>query len=546
MLYFFALCADNTTGDFMYKRAITAFFLFCICLGMLCVKLFTLSFKVDAAEHIQSHCKKITLDNLRLPMLDCNGELLCNYETESFVAVKPTYDILPELREILPRQELASLAQTIAHQSPAYAKLSGAVELNNLNAITLKKYVRYPDGKFLCHLTGYVNSDGAGVSGIEKAFDTTLKTDIPLYAGFPCSADGQIIAGAKIETEPLYYSEKCGIKLTIDKKIQLATEEALENSTIKKGAVLVCDTKTGAIKALASVPFFDKNNVASSLEDDNAPLVNRALSAYPVGSVFKAAVAAAALEYGISPAFSMKCTGSYTVDGKVFHCNNGTAHGVVDMQKALVCSCNCYFIKLTQQMGHKPLLELAGILGYGKSFEIAKNLFASEGNLPTAEKLRSTGQLALFSFGQGTLTATTIQIANTFTAIGNNGQYTEPYVVENLTDAKGRELYRFTPKAPIRAFSEETAQKLTKMLKSVVKEGTAKNAQSELFESAGKTATAQTGTFNPDKSEKLCTWFGGFFPADDPKYTVVILNEEGTTGGEDCAPVFKEIAEKIF
>lgn len=546
MLYFFALCADNTTGDYMYKRAVTAFFLFCICLGMLCIKLFTLSFKIDAAAHIESHSKKITLDYLRLPMLDCNGELLCNYETENFVAAKPLYDVLPVFREILSKSDLKTVAETIAHGSPVCVKVKNSEEQNDLNMVTLKKYVRYPDGTFLSHLTGYVNSDGDGVSGIEKAFNTSLKTDISLCASFPCSADGQIIMGAKIETEPLYYSKNCGIKLTIDKKIQLVAEDAMKNSDIKKGAVLVCETETGAIKALASVPFFDKNNVAVSLEDDEAPLVNRALSAYPVGSVFKAAVAAAALENGIPPAFSFKCKGSYTVDGKVFHCNNGTAHGVVDMEKALVRSCNCYFIKLTQQMGYKPLLELSGILGYGKSFEIAKNLFASEGNLPTADKLRSTGQQALFSFGQGTLTATTIQIANTFTAIGNKGQYTEPYVVENLTDAKGRELYRFTPKAPIRAFSEETAQNLTKMLKSVVKDGTAKNAQSELFESAGKTATAQTGTFNPDKSEKLCTWFGGFFPADDPKYTVVILKEEGTTGGEDCAPVFKEIAEKIF
>lgn len=546
MLHFFFLQVNNIFGDYMTKRASAAFFVFCMILGILCLRLYTLSVRVDAVKHTQDHYKKITLDYLRLPIYDCRGELLCNKETEKYVVARPVSDSLSVLRKILPEKEFVSASQSIAKGNPVCRKIEDDILISNKNIITLRKYVRYSENASSVHLLGYTDIDGTGVSGIEKALDEYLKTDVPLYAGFDCDANGHIMTGSKIITDSLYNSSTGGVRLTIDSRIQQIVEKALEKSDIKKGAVLICSTKSGAIRAMASVPGFNSSDISESLSDTDSPLVNRAISPYPVGSVFKAVVAAAALDNGIAADYSINCTGSIKVDDRTFHCNNNTAHGVVDMQKALTCSCNCYFVKLAQTIGYRPILETAGILGYGKAFTLAENYNTVSGNLPTAENLHSSGQLALFSFGQGTLSATTIQIANTFSAIGNNGEYIEPYVVTYGTDADGKKIYEFNPKPPIRVISEESAVILKNMLKVVVKEGTAKNAQTEYFESAGKTATAQTGVFNADKTEKLCTWFGGFFPADNPKYTVVILKEDGTTGGEDCAPIFRNIAEEIY
>ncbi len=546
MLHFFLFTADTIHGDFMSKRAAAAFFMFCIISGVMCLRLYSLSVKVDAANHIQSHSKKITVDCLRLPIYDCNDKRLCSCETENYIAAKPLPENLSVLREVLTEDEFKAAAETMAKGSPVCVKTSENININNINAVTLRKYKRYSPNGSLVHLIGYTDSDGAGVTGIEKAFDYLLRTDRTLYAGFVCDANGHIMAGSQIETDTLYNLSTGGIRLTIDKQVQRAAEDALKNSDIKKGAVLICKTKTGGILAMASVPLFEPDNVEKSLNDKNSPLVNRALSAYPVGSVFKAVVAAAALDNGISQDYSFECTGSIKVDDRVFSCNGHTSHGMVDMQKALTCSCNCYFIKLAREIGYRPVLEAARVLGFGTPFEIAQNIFSSAGTVPSAEKLHSSGQLALFSFGQGTLTATTIQIANVFSAIGNGGVYAEPYAVNYAADVSGKKIYEFKPKAPVRAFSGESAEQLKNMLKNVVRDGTAQNAHSELFESAGKTATAQTGVFNSDKTEKLCTWFGGFFPADNPEYTVVILKEDGTTGGEDCAPVFKEIAERIY
>lgn len=546
MLHFFYFTADNNHGDYMAKRACASLIIFFICLAGLCVRLYALSAGFDYDGYKDTHYERLVVDYLRLPITDCKGEPFCNCVTENYIAVRPVSDSLPVLREILPEDKFTDAARSAAQGRPFYFRAENTAGINNNDFITLKKYVRYSDGGALTHLTGYVDSDGNGVSGIEKAYDSYLKTDIPLYAAFSCDARGRVIAGSPIETGEEYNGSRGEVRLTADKKIQEAVESVLEKSDIKKGAVLVTDTKTGAVKAMASVPVYDRNDVAPSLEREDSPMINRAVSAYPVGSVFKAAVAAAALEYGVSPDFAIECTGSVTVDGRVFSCSGHTAHGYVDMQKALSRSCNCYFIRLAQETGYRPVLECARVLGFGESVELAENYVTPSGSVPTAQSLHSSGQLALFSFGQGMFTASTVQVANLFSAIGNKGLYTAPYAVESVRDKTGKEISKHTAKAPIRAISGETAGILKEMLRNAVREGTAENARTEGFDSAGKTATAQTGTFNPDKTEKLCTWFGGFFPADDPKYTVVILKEDGATGGEDCAPVFKEIAEKIY
>ena len=83
------------------------------------------------------------------------------------------------------------------------------------------------------------------------------------------------------------------------------------------------------------------------------------------------------------------------------------------------------------------------------------------------------------------------------------------------------------------------------MLESVTENGKADNAHSSLVKTAGKTGTAQSGIYFGGK-EVLRTWFAGFFPAGNPHYIVVVMNENGIGGNTDCAPVFKEICERII
>lgn len=529
----------------MQKRVIAVFFLFCFVIGALCVRVYTVCTDSTLASRTQSHYKKITLDTLRLPVYDSQGRRLLGAESENYLAAKPGEKSLSELNAILGEGDYNSLAPSLFKNSPSYICVGNKNYPQTDSYITLKKYVRYSDNQTAVHLLGYVNSDGDGVSGIERCCDSYLKTDISLYAGFLCDVNGKVVGGADIVTDSRYNSSKGGVTLTLDSRIQHIAEEELSVSGIKKGAVVICESRTGKIKASASVPTFDPNNVAASINDESSPLVNRALSSFAVGSVFKVAVAAAALESGIGADFSYKCTGSIDIDGEVYHCNDSAVHGELDMQKALACSCNCYFIELAKHIGAKQLLETARAFGFGSKIGIADGLYSSAGRVPSLKNLSVSGNLANFSFGQGKFTSSPFQIVNMFNAVACGGEYVSPYVVQSAEDAEGKTVYTYTPKAPVHALSKETADKLRNMLKEVITTGTAKNAYTDSFESAGKTATAQTGMFDESGKEKLCTWFGGFFPADNPKYTVVILKEDGVTGGADCAPVYKAIAERI-
>lgn len=533
-------------GDIMEKRVIAVFLTFCLAMGSLCLRLYTLTTDFEYANYTSSHYKKVLLDTLRLSIVDCNSEPIVNRSCENFVVAKPGEKSVSLLYEALSLEEFDDIATSLLRGSTGYVSVGERFFEQNTNFITLKKFVRYGENPLAVHLIGYVNSDGNGVSGIERCFNSFLKTDVYLSADFLCDANGDFVQGAEIKTDPLYNYNTGGVKLTLDKKIQSVVQEELRASAIRKGTVVVCDVKTGEIRAMASAPEYDPDKVSDYLKDEDSPLTNRALSAFSVGSIFKVVVAACALESGISENYSYKCDGSIDVDGNTFHCNNAVAHGSVNMETALTQSCNCYFIDLAGEIKVRDLLGMAGNFGFGNSIEIAKGLFSSKGELPCAEDLKKSGNLANFSFGQGRFTATPMQMINVFNAIANGGKYISPYCVDNVKDVNGNVVYSFLPGAPTVALSAEAAEKITRMLVGVVENGTAQKARTSDFQSAGKTATAQTGIYNEKGEEQLCTWFAGFFPADSPRYSVVVLSEEGTTGGEDCAPVFKAIAQRIY
>ena len=140
-----------------------------------------------------------------------------------------------------------------------------------------------------------------------------------------------------------------------------------------------------------------------------------------MGSVFKPVLAAAALEQGILPEY--ECTGAVVVDGQIFRCAGGVPHGTVDMTAALEKSCNGYFIRLGQQLGAETLLQMSRQLGFGQEVPVAGALHADAGKLPSAGELAQSGQLANFSFGQGGLLASPVQIAAMMNTIASGGVY---------------------------------------------------------------------------------------------------------------------------
>ena len=173
---------------------------------------------------------------------------------------------------------------------------------------------RYASAPLCQQLIGYLDGEGHGAAGLEKALDKLLtgtgEHDVLLCA---VTAQGQLRAG---ET-PQYLrqdSKAVGVQLTISRQMQRAAE-AVAAETMTSGCILVLDTASAAVRASVSMPGYDPDNLAASLDAPDSPFLNRVLECYTVGSVFKPVLAAAALEQGVFPEY--ECTGAAVIDGPV-------------------------------------------------------------------------------------------------------------------------------------------------------------------------------------------------------------------------------------
>ena len=526
----------------MEKRIISVFTAFCLIIGCLCLRLYVLCSSGTELVSSEAHYSTFTLSNVRGEIVDCKGRKLTDADYDNYIIAKPSIEALDILRETLDSRSYTSAKQRMENGSPVAVNIGRQSVPSDKNYLCVPVYKRYSTDQAAIHILGYLDEEFHGVTGLEKAFDGILSTEEHVAVRVPVDAYGRTIVGA--ETEIVSPSPDVGkVELTLDLDIQKATEKALDECGISQGCAIVADVKSGAIRAISSRPTYDPTRVSDYLDSEASPLLNRSLESFAVGSIFKVAVAACAIENEISD-FQYTCTSSCNIGGVRFGCSSNTSHGKVDLQKALEVSCNTYFINLGQKLGADKITETASLLGFGQGSELADGIISESGVLPTRESLINPAALANYSFGQGSFTATPIQITQMLCAVANGGTYYEPYLVNTVTDRTGA-VTKHKNKYPTVAMSKETSKILLKMLTSVVENGNASPARPERFTAAGKTATAQTGIFDKNGSEICNTWFGGCFPADDPQYVAVIMKQGGASGSYDCAPVFKKIADSI-
>lgn len=405
---------------------------------------------------------------------------------------------------------------------------------------------RYPDRLLCPHIIGYLDSDGHGVCGVEKAFDDILSSaGGKLEISYSVDALGKVITGDGLKTLNSSYGSPAGVSLTIDSGIQEIVEHALDSSGIECGSVLVLDCRSFEILASASVPAYDVNNIAASLSDDRSPFIDRNYNAYPVGSVFKPFIAAAAMSSGDTLNDIYTCTGNILAGQQEYGCFNHTAHGGETLFEAIANSCNCYFIDCGLRTGKEAVISTCAKLGFGRETRLFPGLVSSAGNLPSPENISGKAQLANLCFGQGELLAAPLQIAAAYSVLANGGTYTEPYILRRLIGADGKPYAYYKSEYTEKVLDTDICRYIGDCLYNNMLSGTGMNGNPDNTTAAGKTATAQTGRYDNNSVEQLCTWFAGFFPYDKPLYTVVVFDEKGSTASLDCAPVFKEIAEKI-
>ena len=400
--------------------------------------------------------------------------------------------------------------------------------------------VRYSETQKAQHIIGYL-SEGKGADGIEYAYDSVLRNNFPVNSvSYTTDGFGRILKGGSKEVMRTK-TYKSGVVLTIDEDIQDICEKC--GSSINMGAIVCADVKKGDILAMASFPDYDPENIEASLKDERSPLINRALYSYSVGSVFKLVTAAAALEQGLG-SHKYNCTGNIDVEGRDFKCHKLDGHGLQDMSQAMTNSCNTYFIDLARCLDLKEYRRMATYLGFGKEAHLCSGIIGSGGVLPAEKELSVPAELANFSFGQGKLTATPLQITQLTCAIANKGKMPILRLIKGLTPDGEKPVVEKSPLIS-EVMSGETSDKICDMMVLAVNENKSSKAKSRKVSVGAKTSTAQTGHYNEDGEELCHAWITGFFPVKEPRYAVTVLIENGGYGNDAAAPVFREIAEKI-
>ena len=525
----------------MAKRTVISFLLLCILSASLVFRIAYISeiYSVDADS--QKSTRLLNVASTRGMIFDRNMIPLVNTVTHKALFINPTDSAVKYLENNLSDEEYEKIKEKLKKGNP-FVFTSDSYDGIHDDITELTVYERYEENPPAVHLTGYTDYEGKGVSGIEKDFDGLLSE----YSGslsvrYNVSSYGKMLGGLGCEVVHENYLSQGGIVLTIDKEIQRACENAAEKNGLKKGAVIVLDVSSGEILALASFPRYDINNISESLGNADSPFLNRAIEAYPVGSVFKPVVAVAALEKGISPDTEFFCSGKVNIRGIDFNCHEREGHGMLNMSEAMAVSCNSYFIQLGQKTGAEKILETASSLGFGHEYQLSDSIINKKGNVPHID---SAPALANLSFGQGSLLATPLQVASLYRAFANGGYYGEPYLFKNMIDENGEVTAYYEKDPQAKVIPDNINNTIKEMLCRVVADGSGKNAKPMCFEAAGKTATAETGKIK-NGNKTVHTWFAGYFPEENPKYVITVFREDGNYSSTDCAPVFRDIADSI-
>lgn len=521
----------------------------CSVLAVLCAAILCRVYWVGTDTAYAASAGGQSLSETELPrsrgdFYDRNGQPLTGTEPRWYALCIPGDSSYATLFPYVSFEEQAELYEKRNSMSPFLVEVSADLTANGVYTYTGSR--RYLPNPIARHLIGYLNGEGVGVSGLERAYEDILSQSGDLRT-VTCTttAQGSLMTGTGPELQTVSGSRQ-GVQLTLDANLQRACE-GIAAMEMKRGCILVMDTATGEILASVSMPEFDPDDLVKSIEADDTSLINRPLSAFSAGSVFKVVLAQAAYEAGYSW-FTHDCTGSVEVGDQVFRCAEGRAHGLVNLRGALEQSCNCYFIELGQLLGGQRILQAAQKFGFGQASAVAPGLKSAAGNLPSAQSVADTegGQLAMFSFGQGALTVTPLQITAMMNAVANGGVWTAPRFVQGVVDADTMEQTQAVETAEdVRVCDESTATVLRSMLTSVVEDGIGRQAAPKTGQAGGKTGTAQTGQFNEEGEELLNYWFSGFWPAEEPRYTITVLQDTVLKPETSSAALFARVVDAI-
>lgn len=540
-------------------------------------------------------------------ILDRNGTVMARNYSAFTLEITPskvenldvTIENLGKLVEILPKDRRRF--RKLLEESKSFESLPIRTRLNDEEVarfaanrylfpgveVKARLFRQYPLGAVASHALGYINrinktdvdiieqneqqanykgTDHIGKTGLEQKYEFQLHGETG-YEEVETDSGGHAIRSLS-RTAPVSGND---LTLTLDAKLQEITEKAFGD---RRGALVAIEPSTGGILALVSTPTFDPNLFVDGIRTEDwdllnnsldRPMVNRALNgAYPPGSTFKPFMALAALELGIrTPQQTISDPGSFTLGGHVFRDDKKGGHGLVDMYKSIVQSCDTYYYMLANDMRIDNIARFMGPLGLGSKTGVDIE-GESEGVLPSPEwKKRRfkrpeqqkwfAGETISIGIGQGYNAYTPIQLAQAMAALANNGVLFRPHLVRHITDSRTGEKTLVEPE-PLRRlpWKQQNIDTIKNAMIGVNREGTGARAFAGAeYVSGGKTGTAQVfslkgADYRAGKLKQELrdhALFIAFAPADKPKIALAVLVENGGFGAQSAAPIARMVID---
>ena len=449
----------------------------------------------------------------------------------------------------------------------------------------------YPRGTLAAQVIGFTNASNEGTEGIEASYNRYLSGS----AGRVITTKGNNEMDMPFSYEKFLASRQgADVILTLDCTVQACLEKqlaaAIDRYDVQNGAFgLVMNCKTGEILAMATLGSYDPNNYLEIADEKTALQLqllleggsdpdayakaladarwkqwrNRVLSdGYEPGSTFKVLTMAAALDCGaISLNTPFYCRGAEQIPGRsqLLHCWRSAGHGAEQTPQALQNSCNIAFAHIALKLcGERfydyiqrfGILEKTGIDLAGES----KGVFFDKKLITDTDKW-GTASLTSGSFGQ-TFKITPLQLVRAIASVVNGGNLLEPYIVSEVVDTNGVTLLRQEPTVVRTTISPETSATMRELIRSVVTEGTAKNANVAGFSIGGKTGTSEKIDVFDENGQRVLdkiVSFVGIAPMEDPEYIVLAALDTPSrstgiyiSGGVMAAPTVGAIMADIL
>ena len=471
-----------------------------------------------------------------------------------------------------------------------------AVNRYRLPGVDIKgrPFRQYPLGEVASHVVGYISriddrdlerieesdqsgnykgTDHIGKTGLEQRYEQALHGTTG-FEQVETDAGGRIVpgrSGAHLapRTPPVPGNN---VALTLDIRLQEAAERAFGEN---RGALVAIEPSTGGILAFVSKPGYDPNLFIDGIDPANwdalnnspdTPLNNRALTGlYPPGSTFKPYMALAALELGTrTPSQTIFDPGYFVFGNNRFRDATAGGHGVVDMYKSIVVSCDTYYYMLANDLGIDNIAHFIGQFGFGSRTGIdIEGEFV--GVLPSPEwKVKRfkkpeqqrwfPGETISVGIGQGYNSYTPLQLAQAVATLANDGVMFRPHLVDYIENPITGERTRVEPEASRTiALKARNLEIVKHAMVGVNKEGTAARSFAGAgYVSAGKTGTAQVVALKQGEKYSDATvaehlrdhaLFIAFAPAESPRIALAVLVENAGFGARAAAPVARKVLD---